>query len=53
MKTLLHMIVSGKELNVTSVYSIRSGTDDSKKTEMERKFLKDELKVFEKSFKID
>lgn len=49
MKTLLHMILSGKELGVTSIYSSRISStkkhiDDQNKMEMERKFLRDELK---------
>ena len=49
MKTLLHMILSGKELGATSIYSSRlpSSTqdlDDHKKVELERRYIRDELK---------
>lgn len=46
MKTLLHMIVSGKEMSATSVYSykIPSAKDDDSKKELERRFLQNELK---------
>ncbi|CAF0780748.1 unnamed protein product [Brachionus calyciflorus] len=49
MKTLLHMILSGKELGATSIYSSRmpssvSNLDDQKKAEIERRYLRDELK---------
>lgn len=46
MKALLHMIISGKELGVTVVHSSKSISDDAKmKLELERRYLRDELKV--------
>lgn len=49
MKTLLYMILSGKEMGATSIYSTRpsssiSGMDNKKKAELERRYLRDELK---------
>lgn len=47
MKALLHMIISGKELGVTVVHSSKSISDDAKmKLELERRYLRDELKEY-------
>ncbi len=42
LKIMLHMVISGKELGVTSVYSSKT---DASKTEQERRLIRDELKV--------
>ena len=45
LKILLHMIISGKELGVTSVYSTRTlENTEANKAEIERQYLRDELK---------
>ncbi len=44
LKTLLHMIISGKELGVTSIYSSKFTSSEENKKDLERRYLKDELK---------
>jgi hypothetical protein len=51
-KILLHMIISGKELGVTSFYSSKTDNLIDNKVEQERRLIKDELKVNEINLKI-
>ena len=51
-KILLHMIISGKELGVTSFYSSKTDSLIDNKVEQERRLIKDELKVNEINLKI-
>jgi hypothetical protein len=39
------MILSGKELGVTSIYSSKFATTDKSKIEHDRRYIRDELKV--------
>jgi phosphorylase kinase alpha/beta subunit len=45
MKTLLHMIISGKELGATPTYSMKPVSSDENKIEAERRYIKEELKL--------